>query len=521
MKTGTRQDWRSALFAGLVSGVLIGTSFIPFPPWAALFCFVPLWWHWLQNFSLRKILISGWLCQFVVSLIIFGWVPYAVHEFFTMSWLASIGIFLVFCCFGNIHILIAGLAWFLFARIFCLKGNSRLIALPLIFSFSERLVPMIFPWHFGYSWLASGLPAFQWADTVGFLGLSALGLLINAIFVKTWSSWRLGEGLYKRGLVCILFLLVAVNVTGFWHRPSSASPVHARFLIVQGNILNQEKIRSENPQDSKETVIDQYIQLTKAGLQAHGPVDFIVWPETAFPAPVLARSMSLGKMLKLKEAVVSFATPLITGGYTQSSQGLLQSNAFITLNAQGEWLAPPYNKSLLLPFGEYLPGEKWFPFLKNIFPRQSRFDTGRGPTVLDLNGLKVGAQICYEGTDDSFSWALAVEGAQILINLTNDSWFGPWLEPFQHFYITMGRAVEVRRPLLRSTNNGITSVALADGSILPPLPRSQAIAGLYEVPFEKDPRQTAFVRWGHTAVPLGLILALLLLAAHGLWRRRR
>ena len=77
----------------------------------------------------------------------------------------------------------------------------------------------------------------------------------------------------------------------------------------------------------------------------------------------------------------------------------------------------------------------------------------------------MGPQICYEGLFDWFGRALANEGAQVIMNITNDSWYGTWEEPFQHGYMTLARAVEVRRPLVRSTNTGLSSVALASGEI--------------------------------------------------------
>ena len=99
----------------------------------------------------------------------------------------------------------------------------------------------------------------------------------------------------------------------------------------------------------------------------------------------------------------------------------------------------------------------------------------------------MGAQICYESLFPGFSRSLAELGAQFIVNVTNDSWYGSWQEPYQHMYMTLARGVEFRRPVLRVTNTGISTVSLASGEILERSPIHQPWAGLYEVPYLKNP----------------------------------
>ncbi len=107
---------------------------------------------------------------------------------------------------------------------------------------------------------------------------------------------------------------------------------------------------------------------------------------------------------------------------------------------------------------------------------------------------KIGGQICYEGLFDEFSALQQKKGAQILINITNDSWFGYPFEPYQHMYMTLARAIEVQRPLVRVTNTGISTVILPNGKVFDHSPRNQEWFNTYEIPFASTPQPTFYVR---------------------------
>jgi len=127
---------------------------------------------------------------------------------------------------------------------------------------------------------------------------------------------------------------------------------------------------------------------------------------------------------------------------------------------------PHYSKTILLAFGEYIPGEQIFPEIRDWLPETGHFARGSGPTsLLNWNGYKMGAQICYESLFPGFSRSLAELGAQFIVNATNDSWYGTWQEPYQHMYMTLARGVEFRRPVLRVTNTGVSTVSLLRGNL--------------------------------------------------------
>lgn len=515
---------KSPYLLAIVSGLFIGTSYIPFPPWAIFFCFVPLWIAWLDAGSWKRIFFTGWITQFVLSLIGFNWVSYTVHEFGHLPWPVAIAVLFAFSGICTLSIPLAGVAWWFYTRRFKLSEGARIVALPVFMAAAERLTPMIFDWHFGYTWLWAGFPAYHLADIVGFAGLSNIGHVLNGIFLyayvrarrrERWWPWALGP----------VVIFAALNGIGLWHAGRLETPdAHLRFLIVQANIGNEEKLMAEQGLRFRDTVLDRFYKLTEEGVVQNPGVDFAVWPETAFPEFIDEPTLSLGFPFKLRQMVTGLGIHLITGAYSHLPDRR-PTNSFFILNKKGEWMAPPYHKTVLLAFGEYFPGAEFFPRVRQWFPEVADFGRGPGPTVLQAGPVRIGAQICYEGLFDWFTRRLADKGAQILVNVTNDSWYGTWEQPYQHLYMTLARAVEVRRPLVRATNTGISAVALASGEILPLSPVHQAWQHTYDVPYRVDPERTAFTRWGYLLFPWLLGLALLALpltalAPLALWRKK-
>jgi apolipoprotein N-acyltransferase len=180
----------------------------------------------------------------------------------------------------------------------------------------------------------------------------------------------------------------------------------------------------------------------------------------------------------------------------------------------------------LLAFGEYLPLSEQFPFLLKALPFVSNFGRGLGPAILDLplasgQGLRIGGQICYEGLYPDFTRGLVEKGAELLVNVTNDSWFGYPFEPNQHLYMTLARAIEVRRPLLRSTNTGISTAILASGEVLQKSPLHKEWFGHFVLPYKSNPPPTFFVLYGHWDWIVWMFVLILLVGGSRYARTRR
>ncbi len=505
----------------LLSGLLLGTSNIPFPPWALLLCFVPLWLFWLREDSLRKILWGGWLAQFLFCLIAFHWVAHTAHEFGHMPWPAALLVLLLFCAFGHLFFVLAGLAFALLRTRLGLSRAAQLLLLPCVTALCWRTVPMIFPWNLGYPWLGARLPAFQLAEFVGFEGLGVLTLFLNLALLAAWEHRKERTGAYLLGGAAGLLLLL--NGAGWIAGKAQPTPDGtARILVVQGNIGNQEKVSADTREGVREEILRRYFRLTLEGLaRAEGRApDFAVWPETAFPNTLPAQPPNTGNAGALMAFVRSSATPLATGatGYDEASGKKTNSMAFI--DRDGGPADKPYNKTRLLAFGEHVPFSGVFPGLRRWFPRTGDFAPGPGPGARRIAGIRVGPQICYEGLFPDVSRALADQGAQIFVNVTNDSWFGTTAEPHQHLVMTLARGIEFRRPVVRATNTGISGAMRADGTLLDLSPLHAEWTGLYEIPYRKAPRPTFYQEYGYRLVPLILWLTAAVLIASG-WRGRR
>jgi apolipoprotein N-acyltransferase len=225
--------------------------------------------------------------------------------------------------------------------------------------------------------------------------------------------------------------------------------------------------------------------------------------------------MEEGNTLALRVFLRRHSLALVTGARGYEEAAGKRTNAFFVFDENGEATGPPYDKTTLLAFGEYLPGASRFPALKRWFPFTADFARGKGPKVKPIHGLTLGPQICYEGLFPGFSRTLADQGAQLFVNVTNDSWFGTWAEPYQHLTMTLARGIEFRRPVIRATNTGISTVMLADGTILDRSPLHREWSHTYDVPCRKEPPTTFYQAYGYRLVPAILILAMGTLLAMG------
>ncbi len=510
---------RSPWGASMVSGVMAGTSFIPFPPWAIFFCFVPLWMAWLNATSWRQVALTGWLMPFVGALIGFVWVGYTAHEFGHLPWWASLLALLGYASICSPYIPLAGAAWWFFCKAVGASTPVRILTLPAFVMAGERVTPMIFEWHFGYTWLWAGFPAFQLADIVGFIGLSSIGMAFNAMLLAGVVYRRRRRAWAWPFAVVALFGLL--NLAGYWRgRVAPAAPdAVARALIVQPMVANEDKSAHSDDQ-RRDDIVRRLVALTAEGLAGNPRIDFAIWPETAFPDFVDDPAMQTGRPLYLRHQLGRMKTKLISGGLGRRSGTDRPSNSLFVASGSG-LVGPRYDKSVLLPFGEYFPGASWFPGLREKFPEIGELAAGPGPSVIAVDGVNIGAQICYEGLFDWFSRKLANDGAQVLVNITNDSWFGSVSQPYQHAYMTFARAIEVRRPLIRATNSGISAAILGDGRILPLSPLFKPWVGAYEVPYVRAPAPTPFMTWGYWLIPFLIGSTLLGSAVGTILARRR
>lgn len=492
-----------------LSGVLFGTSYTPFPPWAILFAYVPLMLFLAKDAkSPWEAFRGGWVVQFVLSLIGFHWIAHTAHEFGDFPWFLAVIVLLLFATFVHLHIPLAALAAYELKSRFKLPTTATYFLFAISLSMTERIWPMIFPWHAGYTLLWAESPIAQWADVIGFWGLSALILLANAWLTWIWTQ-RSHRGKALTHLAALAAIIALLWVGGQSRKePWMKMDETLRILATQANIGNADKVYAEHGRGYQNAITRKFVTLTQEGYQNFPDADLAVWPETSFPDYLDHPEQSYQRLEILKEGLGPYGKPLLTGAYAKDFKSPPQGgpplsyNALFLVNPDGQVLSGPYRKTVLLAFGEYFPFSEQFPQVLQWLPFISNFGRGHGPQVLNLprpdgSNVRLGGQICYEGLFPDFSRGLSTEGAQIMVNVTNDSWFGTSFEPKQHMIMTLARALEVRLPLLRVTNTGITSAIQASGEMLERSPSEKQWVGEFALGFQKNPEVTFYTRYGH------------------------
>ena len=512
----------------LLSGILVGTSYIPFNGWALLFCYIPLWYKLSQLIengkSYKQIFFAAWVTQFILTMIGFNWIFYVTTEFGNFHW--SIGALaqIAFASFMHLYLPAA----LTLAALIIRKANVQFILakymiMALSVALIERIWPSIFEWNLAYTFLWIKLPLYQWADVVGFWGLSTWMYIWQACLGYAFYIFKSDRKQSLSLTAAVLGVLAGLTLVGhFKGKGWSKTDQKVNVGMAQGNIGNAEKIQSEKKSQFHSHIRGIYTQLTD-DLINKSPVDFVVWPETAMPFAFDPAYFNSAEQRELLKTANRWGIPIVTGAYSLNTaeKDILGDpvirNAVFYVAPNMNYAAPPYYKTNLLAFGEYMPFGEMFPILYKILPFVGVYAKGSGPVIAEValkdKSIRLGPQICYDSLNPGFSRDLAKNGAQVIYNVTNDSWFGWWAEPFQHQYMTLGRAVEVRRPLVRSTNTGVTSAILADGTVLTESPINQTWAHNFEIKYKKNPALTLYTKFGYMdwivwlALLIGLVVA--------------
>jgi len=314
-------------------------------------------------------------------------------------------------------------------------------------------------WLFGgFPWLSLGSAFAGWplciqaAAWIGEIGLSA-SIVCMAVWLNLFSR-RTAAAAIVLGLVLLLPGI-------FPHSPQPGQK--ASLLLVQGNIDQGKKWTKEY----KKFTLKKYEKLTRKGLEYGRPQpDAVIWPETAMPFYVQEtneHSRDLRAFVRAENLSLVLGAP----GYEMlGSEGdyRLFNRAFF-LNEKGK-IQAVYDKMHLVPFGEYVPLKSVFPFLNKLTHGVKDFSPGKRARVLQIDSLALGVLICYEVTYPGQVQSEVQAGANLLVNMSNDAWFGRTSAPLQHLYMAVMRAVEQNRFMARATNTGISAFISPSGRIL-------------------------------------------------------
>ena len=514
------------------AGLLTGLAFLkPMTPVGALL-------GWAAALTLCAVVgfayrfyFNFFIYGFVVHITGFYWLPYTIENFGGFSSTAATFLFVLYCAVSSLQFVIC--AW-LYSRFKNSLLNRLQLALPLAWVIAEAVVPRLFPWalsHTQISWksfaligsavdveLLSGL-LLWWANIFVFMFRSSPGK-VRVLFAFVCSLSALYYGAHRvKGLRDQLLFAPSIGVA-----------------LVQGNIAMHDK----GDVRYLDVNVDRYRQLTTQ-VMALNP-DLVVWPESVLNYWTPADAVSV-KGTRF-DPIPARTTPLLYGALSfrertateveakrqralvgalpadDESMRYARYNSGVAIDKDGKVLGR-YHKRVLMPFGEFLPFAEYFPVLRKISPHTGDLDAGEldqpivFPNIKDRNSktgknsvnLSIAPLICYEDLVPSLSREGVQNGANLLINLTNDAWYGDTLAPYQHHLLAAWRAIETERYLIRSTNTGLTAIVNPMGDTISQLPTFTSQV-LFEFVSPLD-TVTPYVRAGH--IPLWCVIGLSLL----------
>lgn len=451
---GVAADGRrwAPLAGATAGGVLYFLGYVGWGVWPCLLVFlVPLWWA-LERAPAAVAFVLGLVFGLAAYAGGFLWLWHLVGPFLdgrrvlgALFWLAYGGWF--------------ALAYAVYAVLFHAlrrRGVGVALAGTAPFVLVEWLQPQIFPLYAGNGLIAVPVLA-QGAELGGPLLLTALLGVANAM---VFAAWRARGP--RRAALCLVALVATIAVLGYGHLRMAAIDArvaHAPSLtvgIVQSNLGLLDKARQSLLSHRR------HVEQTRE-LLAAGPVDLVVWPETAY-----VRGIRRPLPLAGRPILEDLPPPLLFGASSvrEDDGRLVKTNSALLIGAD-TMIRDAYDKNLLIPFAEYLPFGEMLPVLRRWFPHVEEFAAATEVPALRLGAWRLVTPICYEAVRPEFVRRMVRDaGAHAIVTLANDAWFGDSDEPWLHLALARLRAVEHRRFVVRATNSGISAIVDPAGRLV-------------------------------------------------------
>ncbi len=446
----------------VIGGIAYACAFPPVRCWPLIFlAWVPLWLI-LSEESAPGYKFISWRRTFTL-----GWVMGAVGFAIHLHWLLAVsnedvnipGLMIPALALLSLYLgIFYGLATLISRYLHHKCGLPLYVATPillLLFDYLRSLGPLGFPWGLPAYALAPIPELIQVTAFAGVWGLCFIILAVNAL-IASGKRW---------GLFLALVSLILLWTTGSRQLSDSAtvtSDTHTgadslSVLVLQPDIRRDIKWIPEK-RDEVVDLVFAHAEKTLSAIDDTENFDLFIWPETVFPLrlfsvpPVLDRVHALTK---------SIDQPILIGtqegywaGPLNDRQWIAHNSAFI-INPDGSH-SQPYRKTRLVPFSERMPLQKILPWLTRIDFGQSNFYPGEGGHLLAVDQTNIGCLICFESAFTEPARDFVRAGADLLILITNDFWFGSSAGPIQHADLCIFRAVENRISLVRCANTGVS-----------------------------------------------------------------
>jgi apolipoprotein N-acyltransferase len=441
-----------SLFAALLSAFLLILSSpgmnLGFCAWFAL---VPL--LYAVHINPGRALHLGFLSGLVYYTFLVHWVTISLGNYGHLPWWLTFPALILLAAYMSLY---TSLFCWLLSRI---KKINPVWTAPFFWVGLDYLRGILFtgfPWQdLGYTQF--NIPEFiQVADLAGHHGVTFLLVLANSFFFILFT---------RRQFLPLAYALVIFIASGSYsfvrihmlEEHANTLPTIAT-SIIQPNIEQDQKWRPEN----RKTAIDAHILLSNQAV-ADKKIDLVIWPETAIP---ILGSDKMEFTEILEQTVKSHNYALLSGiPFSSLSNGKRHFyNSAILFTPDGS--REVYNKQHLVPFGEYIPLGDKLSFFAPLVESVGNFSAGQTSTPLTGPKADIGILICFESIFPELARIQVENGANLLVNITNDAWFGRSNASIQHLAMAVFRAVENRRSLARSANTGISCFVKPTGHIV-------------------------------------------------------
>jgi apolipoprotein N-acyltransferase len=387
---------------------------------------------------------------------------------------------------------------------------------------TESITPKLFGDTLGYpligaTWLRQG------ADLTGVPGLTFVMVAVNECL---YAAWRRRAGRARLApLAAAAALVAALASYGAWRCRELAPPPDAPAVtigLVQANLDHYDRMAEEIGRFAVvRTILDTYVADSAPAL-AHADLGLLVWPETVYPTTFGKPKSEAGAAFdqEIVDFVARARVQLMFGAYDIDGGTEYNAAFFLAPDARGPRPFAIYRKTRLFPLTEYVP--RWLdsPRLRRALPWLGTWSAGGGAHVVPVATpggatIHVAPLICYDVLDPAIARAGARDGADVIVTLSNDSWFafGPGAE--LHLQGATFRSIETRRPQVRATNTGISAVIDATGRVVDGAgsgERATVVASIVPAPGGT----TVVVRWGEWLAPVAWLVMLAIV----FWARR-
>ena len=507
----------------IASGLALALAFPKFDvslmAWVA---FVPFFYA-VEGEPLKRIFWWGWLQGLACYVGSLYWVVITLNEFAGVHFVLSLLPMLLLATVVGVYTALALWAGEFIARRLRLP---IVLTMPLAWAAVELVrtyFPIGFPWNLLGETQYRNLALIQFSEFTGTYGISALILFFNAVVFMVLMR-RGSRRLQTVSLSVLTGVMIATIGFGNWrmHELKTIKPDGSfRVAMVQGNIPQSVKWDPNALAPTFKIYSEQSTQGAKQG------ADLIVWPEAAatfifqpdelYPAGDAEDANYRASLLQLAHDLgkpILFGAPALI---TRDSRVIGFANRAYMVSAQGQ-VAGWYDKIQLVPFGEYVPFRAVLGYFVNrIVHGMGDMIPGTQQTLFDVNGAKLSVLICYESIFPDLARRSVKEGADVMVNITNDAWYGTSSAPYQLLAMSAMRSVETKVPMIRVANTGISAIILSDGSITATTPLFKRGTELEDVAWH--PTRTLYTVVGDLFAQICLLLTAIALIWG--WRRPR